>query len=94
MDVGAHVAAGSDPAECGVAPAVAQRPAVHQEQSSVPVFRLGEVLLSDHVAVASDRIDDLIQIRDIVRANEEHAVATRSLQRLEHALALVHGRTP
>ena len=36
---------------------------VHEEEADIAVFRFGEDLLSDDVAVASDGLDHLVQVR-------------------------------
>ena len=61
-----------------------QRFPVHEEEPHIAVFRFGEDLLSDDVAVASDGLDHLVEIRRLVVGDEEDARATRSLQRFEH----------
>ena len=40
-----------------------QRFPVHEEEAHVAVFRFGEDLLSDDVAVASHRLDHLVEVR-------------------------------
>ncbi len=87
VDVAAHVVARADPSKGGVLTTMAQRKAVHHEEPHVPVLRLRQILLCDHVAVAADGVDHLVQVGEVVGPDQEHALAARSLQRLEDDVA-------
>ena len=52
-----------------------------------PSFAAGQVLLRDHVAVARDRLDHLVEVAHLARLDHEHVRAARALQRLEHRAA-------
>ena len=73
--------------EGGVLAVDHQRLAVHHEHPHVALGRLGEVLLRHDVAVARDRLDDLLEVRRLLAVDQEHARAARALERLEDRLA-------
>ena len=52
--------------------------AVHHEQPHVTVVGVGQHLLGDHVAVAPDRLDHLVEVGGLVARHEEHAACRPS----------------
>ena len=67
-------------------PAMRGSPFITKSRTS-PSIGIGEHLLGDHVTVATDRLDHLVEVGRLVTGHEEHAGAARALQRLEHRLA-------
>ena len=67
-----------------------ERLAVHHEEPHVALVGVGQDLLCDDVAVATDRLDHLVEVGRLVARHEEHAAAPGALQRLEHGLP-AHG---
>ena len=63
-------------------PFVFQRLAVHHEQPHVALGRFGQVLLGDDVAVAADGFNHLVQIAQVVLADQKNPLASGALQRL------------
>lgn len=85
--VGAHVLAVVDPTEGGIGAIHLERVAIHHEEPGVARRCGGQVLLRHHIAVAGNRLDDLVQVGRLLVVDQEDTAAARALQRLEHRTA-------
>jgi hypothetical protein len=54
---------------------VAERLAIHHEEADVTLHGVGEELLGDDVAVASDGFDHLVEVGRLVAGHQEDAAA-------------------
>ena len=84
VHVGPQVRAGVGAPERADVPVPLHRFAVEHEDAHVAVVRARQILLRHDVAVARDRVDDLVEVRGLLVGHEEDAATARALERLEH----------
>src|SRR5690606_35216161 len=64
-----------------------QRSPIHDKEAGISLRGGREVLLCDDKAVTTYGVDHLVQVRVVVRADQEHAGTARPLQWLENDIA-------
>src|SRR5262249_42265637 len=82
MDIASDVVPGAAAAESSIFSLVFQRGTVHDKEPHIPFGRFGQVLLGNDIAIAAHGLDHLIEVSQVVLANQKYALAAGTLQRL------------